>query len=179
MTAKIDLYFPKFAEYLASTPNPPILSRLAALGAWQVDKSQPIEITLCETLGVRKSQDWPLAAYTRLGEGLDLNKGSYLIVHPAHFALQRDHFVFGQSLLLESGVSGQLVRLLNNHFAGEGLYFERSMDPAIWYLQSEPPLNLQTTLPAQVLGRDVRGFMPQGTDAVSYTHLTLPTICSV
>jgi len=40
--------------------------------------------------------------------------------------LQRDHFVYGQSLLLESGVSGQLVRLLNNHFAGDGLYFERS-----------------------------------------------------
>ena len=166
MTAKIDLYFPQFAQYLASAPNPPILSRLAALGAWQVDKSQPIEMTLCETLGVRKSEDWPLAAYTRLGEGLDVNKGSYLIVHPAYFALQRDHFVYGQSLLLESGVSGQLVRLLNNHFAGDGLYFERSKDPAIWYLQSETPLNVQTSLPAQVLGRDVRGLMPQGTDAL-------------
>lgn len=166
MTVTVDLYFPKFAEYLASKPEAPVLTRLAALGAWQVDKAQPLEVGLCEALGARQSQDWPLAALARHGEELDVNKGTYFLVHAAHFALQRDHFIFGETLLLEPGVSAQLVKAFNAHFAGEGLYFERSKDPSFWYLTSDKPLNVKTSLPAQALGHDVRGFMPQGTDAM-------------
>jgi hypothetical protein len=166
MTATIDLYFPTFAEYLAAKPETSILSRLAALGSWQVDRALPIEVALCEEFGTRPTQDWPLAALARRGEELALTKGTYFIVHPAHFALQRDHFVFDQTLLLEPGVNAQLVRALNTHFASEGLYFERSKDHAFWYLTSDQPLNVKTSLPAQALGRDVRGFMPQGIDAM-------------
>jgi len=166
MTVTVDLYFPKFAEYLATNPDAPILNRLAALGTWQVDKTQSIEMALCETLGGRQSQDWPLAAYSRLGETLELTKGTYFVVHPAHFALQRDHFIFSQTLLLEPGVNVQLVKMLNKHFAADGLYFERSSDPTFWYLKSTVPLDVKTTLPAQALGRDVRGLMPQGPDAM-------------
>lgn len=166
MTVTVDLYFPKFAEYLATNPDTPVLSRLAALGAWQVDKTQAIQMALCEALGGRQSQDWPLAGYSRLGETLELTKGTYFIVHPAHFALQRDHFIFDQTLLLEPGVNVQLVKMLNKHFAADGLYFERSSDPTFWYLTSTTPLDVKTTLPAQALGQDVRGFMPQGPDAL-------------
>jgi hypothetical protein len=166
MTITVDLYFPKFAEYLALKPNTPVLNRLAALGAWQVDKTQTIEMVLCETLGGRQSKDWPLAAYSRLGETLELTKGTYFVVHPAYFALQRDHFVFSQTLLLEPGVNVQLVKMLNKHFAEDGFYFERSSDPAFWYLKSTAPINVKTTLPAKAIGRDVRGFMPQGPDAL-------------
>ena len=144
----------------------PYLSKLAAVGAWHVDTQKTVEMHLCEAFGIRKSQDWPLAALSRVGEGLDLGDAHYFIAHPAHFALQRDHFTLDAPSAISVDEARQLIRDLNAHFAQDGLKFEQGSKPDTWFLCSSQAIVAQTFLWAEALGRDVRPLMPQGEDGM-------------
>ena len=162
----LDIYFPKFADYLVRGQASPALSKLAAIGSWRVDTAHSIYASLCQQLGLVKQHDWPLAALARLGEGRALEDGAYFLVHPAHFVLQRDHFTLGEALQLKPEEAAAILKSLNAHFAQDGFCFEQSANEPYWYLHSPQSLNVQTRLLAEVQRRDVRGFMPQGVDAM-------------
>ena len=162
----VDLYFPAFLPALTQNHPMPYLSKLAAVGAWHVDTQNTVEMHLCEAFGIRKSQDWPLAALSRMGEGLDLGDANYFIAHPAHFALQRDHFTLDAPSAISVDEARQLIRDLNAHFAQDGLKFEQGSKPDTWFLCSSQTIVAQTFLWAEAHGRDVRPLMPQGEDGM-------------
>lgn len=110
------------------------------------------------------------AGIASLGARFDgLAGGHWLRADPVHLQLQRDRLVL-QEVALGADEATEFCASLNRHFSGEGLEFF-APSPQRWYvrLASEPVI--ETVPLSQAVGRDVRGLLPQGADAVRWTQL--------
>jgi hypothetical protein len=123
----------------------------------------------CRLFGIVQQQDWPVAPYASLAEGLVPGPHYWLCAEPVHLLLQRDSFAVaaGADFSLTSDQSGEIVESLNRHFAGDGMLFF-APDPARWYLRLASVPNLQTRPFCAVAGRDIQAHMPRGADALQW-----------
>jgi hypothetical protein len=153
----------------------PALQRLLAASRRQTI-DLPLPAVLCSEFGLEAEAGWPLAALSWLGEGNDPGQSFWLQADPVHLALQRDYFSLSHPapLALSRPHAETLTAELNRHFAADGLQFhlgrERA-DGARWYLRLPGTPDLHTSLPQQVVGQDIRPFLPQGQDAATWQRL--------
>lgn len=137
-------------------------------------REEPLTVALCRDFGVRAQADWPAAALSWLGEGGDPGSAYWLQADPVHLVLQRDSFSLGEPapLPLSRQQAEALLTDLNRHFAEDGLQFHLGRGPCPrWYLQLPTIPDLKTSLPQQAIGRDIRLYLPQGTDAPRWQQL--------
>lgn len=111
-----------------------------------------------------------MAPFAALGDGLQPD-GYWLCADPVSLVLHRDSFALAEctpALRLEQ--AQQLVDALNRHFAADGMRFHAA-DARRWYLSLAQRPELRTHPLAQVLGRDIQPYLPQGGDGLKWHGL--------
>jgi hypothetical protein len=85
---------------------------------------------------------------------------------PVHLLLQRDSFSLSEPvpLFIEYAHAQQIIASLNRHFSVDGMTFILGNSGA-WYVRIDKQPELQTSLPAVALDRNIYQFMPTGADA--------------
>ena len=71
----LDVYFPRFAQFLLSGDNAPAFAKLCAVGTWKLDAEYALEASLCKQFGVKKQTDWPLAPIALMAEAAEQEAG--------------------------------------------------------------------------------------------------------
>ena len=167
----LDVYLPRFAQFLLSGDDARAFAKLCAVGTWEVDAKHPIEASLCKQFGIKKQADWPLAPLALMGEGEEQKTGYWLLAHPVHFVLQRDYFTLGDVVRLSTDEVKSLSADLNQHFAQEGFSFLPSKAGDFLYLHVNGDVDVTTFLLSEAMGRDVGKYMPSGKDGMKLQAL--------
>lgn len=125
---------------------------------------------LCARFNVARQQDAPAAPFAALGDGLQPD-GYWLCADPVSLVLHRDSFALAAcTSALRLAQAQQLVAALNRHFAADGMRFHAA-DAGRWYLSLAQRPELRTHPLAQVLGRDIQPYLPQGSDGLKWHGL--------
>lgn len=132
---------------------------------------ESLETWLCGAFGVMGQA---IAAVTLRADGMEPGAAYWLRADPAHLRLQRDQLILQSDVRLDAGEATQLCASLNAHFAGEGLCFF-APHPQRWYLQMDAVPDLTTHPSAQVEGKNIHAYLPQGPDALRW-HAVLNEI---
>lgn len=157
-----------FRAPAALAPVPPALGSLLRCARWETVFEEGPQAWLCRLFGAARQQDWPVAPFAALADGLTAETGYWLCADPVSLLLQRD------SLTVTDGPRGlslaqaqQLVAALNAHFAADGMQFFAPRADR-WYLRLSQAPALQTYPLAQAKGRDIQARMPQGADGLQW-----------
>lgn len=160
-----DLFLPQpvCAEACADLALPALLTLLARA---QPSGLQPesLEAWLCDIFCVA---DQAIAPVTLRADSLDPGASYWLCADPVYLHLQRDQLILQAGVSLTSDEATQLCASLNAHFVEDGLRFF-APHPQRWYLQLDAAPEMNTHHLAQVVGRDVNGYLPQGADALHW-----------
>jgi hypothetical protein len=125
---------------------------------------------LCRRFDVAPQQDIPAAPFAVLGDGLQPD-GYWLCADPVSLVLHRDSFALAECTpALRMEQAQQLVEALNRHFAADGMCFHAA-DARRWYLNLAQRPDLRTHPLAQVMGRDIQPYLPQGSDGLKWHGL--------
>ena len=158
-----------FPQMAAVAPRLPSLESLLTFSRRREISVGGAEAWLCHAFGVVRQNDWPAAPFAVLGEGLAPGSEYWLHADPVHFHLLRDRFTVADcvpfDLAMEETLS--LIAALNQHFADDGLQFF-APHANRWYLRLDAPSALKTQPLAEVIGKDVNRFLPQGADAMKW-----------
>ncbi len=142
----------------------PALSRLLGLARTTPLPGHTLESWLPGACGL-EGNAVPYAALRLLGEGLDPAGHPWLCADPTclHFHQELLTLVDGQELAISATEAAELVAGLNREFADLGEFIAPT--PTRWYLRLATPPALQTRPLADVQGRKLDAFLPQGADA--------------
>lgn len=123
----------------------------------------PLEALICTQHGLKAAPDYPIAAIAANADGLNVGEDYWLRADPVHLLLQRDSFSLSEPVPLpvERAYADLLLATLNRHFAEDGMTFCIG-DSGAWYLHLKSSPEIQTTLPAVAMDRNIYGFTPQG-----------------
>ncbi|MGA9666516.1 MAG: hypothetical protein WBQ69_08735 [Gallionella sp.] len=131
--------------------------------------SEPIslEALLCDCFDVAYRGDAPIASISASFDGLAA--GCWMRADPVNLSLQRDRLLLAgvQAGIEEAAV---LCASLNAHFDGQGMEFF-APHPQRWYLRLDTLPRIKTTPLSEVIGGDVRSFLPTGEDAMRWHQL--------
>ncbi|MCB5188126.1 hypothetical protein LG200_08940 [Methylobacillus caricis] len=165
---KLQLYLTDFSDIFQHVLDDSALARLLAAGK-SLWLDAAMDEKLCHLFSVARQEDWPLAPFSRLGQGFLPDDVHWLLLSPVNFLLQRDHFLLNQPapLPLPESEAKILIASLNQHFSAQGLEFSLG-DEGHWYLRLPEPPGIQTRLVAEAVGRDIRSFSPQGQSAAKW-----------
>lgn len=125
---------------------------------------------LCRKFGVERQQDIPLAPYALLGDGGAPGSDYWLRADPVTVQLMRNMLVLHAGTTPSAEEAEQFIAALNLHFAPEGLRFS-APHPQRWYLRLPEAPALLTHPLAEVHGRDIRHFLPEGGDSAHWRKL--------
>lgn len=150
----------------------PALQALLARGNCMLTPASDMESWLCETFGVARQQDYPSAAFSALGDGLDAGSGCWLHADPVHLGVERDQLILTEASAfpLAREEADALIVTLNQHFAPDGLNFVASL-PQRWYLRLEHAPALTTHGLYQAAGNNIHALLPAGPDAMRWRAL--------
>jgi hypothetical protein len=143
----------------------PHLARLIALAGAPTREPDGLDAALAAHYGIRRAQDWPLAAMRAGSLGVDTGTAYWLAADPVTLEAGSDDVrVAGVARDLGPDAVVALVASLNAHFAGDAIGFVAAR-PDAWFVRAEVPPALSTRPLAAVAGRMMRDFMPAGPDA--------------
>ena len=125
---------------------------------------ESLEAWLCAAFGLA---DQAIAAVTLRADGMEPGAVYWLRADPVHLRLQRDQLILHPGVNLDRDEATQLCASLNAHFSGDGLRFF-AQHPQRWYLQLDAAPDMATHPLAQVAGRNVHAYLPQGPDALHW-----------
>ena len=158
----------RLLETAAQDLRLPALQTLLARGTRQPCPADGVEAALCETLGIGRQQDWPLAPITLEADGEQAGDAYWLRADPVHLRVMRDRIVLADSsvLGLTREESDALATAIGRHF-GDALS-PLPLDPARWYLRLEHAPRLTTTPLSVAAGCDIEPLQPQGEHAMRF-----------
>ena len=129
----------------------------------------PLELEgmLCAMFGIKGQSIAPL---TLMAEGGSPEAYYWLRADPVHLQLRQSHMFLHRVSSLSQDESTRLCDGLNAHFALDGLYF--IVTPALhWYLRLEAEPQFETVPLPEVIGKDVRDFLPRGAESLRWHGL--------
>lgn len=161
-----DLFPPQdIATEVCAGLHLPALEKLLARGKASTLPAEILEDRLCAAFGAQS-----VAPIRAVSDGLEVGEHYWLCADPVSLHLQSAQML----LLPDVAPSGEdataLCNILNEHFAGTGLYFF-APHPQRWYVQviAEPRM---TNAPLrQVAWRDAKFHPPQGEDAMHWQRI--------
>lgn len=142
----------------------PALEKLLARAEATPLQADTLEAWLCNAFGVDRLA---IAALTLQADGVSPGEDYCLRADPVHIRLQREQMVLQAGVAPTAEEAAQLCASLNAHFSGSGLRFT-APHPQRWYVQLAAAPALETRPLSQVAGRDVRAFLPAGSDALHW-----------
>ena len=124
------------ADGAPPTPAAPALARLLARSRAQRRTLEGAAQWLCETFGVARQQDWPVAPYALAGDGGDPGGAYWLCADPVHVEVGRTGAVItpAGALAISPEEARVLCDALNVHFAPELAF--TAAQPGRWYVQA-------------------------------------------
>lgn len=146
----------------------PALQTLLARGSRQSCAAEGVEAALCETLGIARQQDWPLAPITLAADGGVAGAAYWLRADPVHLQVMRDRIVLadGSAFELTQAEADALAAAIGQHFGAD--LSPMPLHPRRWYLRLEHAPRLTTTPPSVAAGRNLDPLLPQGEDAMQF-----------
>jgi hypothetical protein len=154
-----------------SIPRLPALETMLARGDTTVKAAFDHNSWICQTFGVPKQNDWPVAPLLLRADGGDPGKYFWLRADPVHLRPDRSRLVLAAVIHdLNSEESAALVAALNLHFAPDGIVFHATASQS-WYLRAERVPRITTTPLAQAVGRDIDRHLPRGEDALAWHRI--------
>lgn len=165
----VQLLLPDSVLAQAGEPDAPALKRLLRQARRVGHFVGDAEAWRCRFFNVDRQQDWPMAPFACVADGLDPGDDYWLCANPVHLLLMRDSFTVtdGAAGKLDLAQAQQLTQALNTHFAADGLRFVAPQHDR-WYLRLERPPAMQTTPLSAILGRDMQKGLPRGVDALEW-----------
>lgn len=147
------------------------LQRLIAVGETR-STQLAFEHALCRHFGMPAELPG-LAAISWLGEVQDAADDHLMYADPVHMSLQRDYFsmAYPAPLALSESDVEQLQQALNQHFTQDNIRFCVA-GSGRWYVRLKRPAAMTTSLLSAVVGRDVRGYQPEGADAAYWRSIS-------
>jgi hypothetical protein len=137
-----------------------------------------LEARLLAAFGVEctPGQDLPIAAVTRVLDLGVIDKDWWIRADPVHLQPDRDRLILtgSDALNVTADQSSRLQTEISEVYAEDGWLF-KAPRPSRWYLKPPRTPELLTTPLANVIGRDIHPYLPQGKDGKSW-HTTLNEI---
>ncbi len=127
-----------------------------------------LETLLCEIFGMQNAASAPIAPISARFDGL--GEGCWMRADPVHLRLQRDQLIMFPQVGVSAGEAAQMCMSLNEHFAGQGVEFF-APHPQRWYVRLGRLPGIETAPMSQAIGRDVRGLLPKGAEALYWHQL--------
>ena len=126
----------------------------------------PLEAVVSVRQGLLPNPDYPIAAIAADADGLQVGDAYWLRADPVHLMLQRDSFSLSEPVPLQvtHAHAEKIITSLNQHFKADDMIFVLGKSGA-WYLRLEQQPDIQTSLPAVALDRNIYQFMPTGVNA--------------
>jgi hypothetical protein len=157
-----DLFLPReFAAEVVADMTLPALQKMLGRGQCKIHEPVQLEELLCGIFGVPQSADVPIAPISAAFDGL--GAGCWLRADPVHLHLQRDQLLLS-GVKVSSEEAAAMCASMNEHFAGQGMEFF-APHAQRWYVRLDSLPRIRTTPMSQVVGGDVRRFLPAGDDA--------------
>jgi len=163
-----DLFLPNgIAAEACQGLKVPSLEKLLGRGSQEFLPPVSMEHLLCESFGLSCQPDIPVAPISAVYDGLvagdGLAEGCWMRADPVHLQLQRTHLLANE--VQASAEEAKAICIsLNEHFAGQGIEFH-APHPQRWYVRLKTLPQMRSTPLSQVIGNDVRMFLPAGEDA--------------
>ncbi|MCB1886547.1 MAG: hypothetical protein KDH20_02965 [Rhodocyclaceae bacterium] len=147
----------------------PALERLLGLASPALTAGGNAEAALTRLFGLEP--DTSPATLRSLGQGVAPAAASRLCADPVGLRFTRDHLLLvdGESLEITDDEAGQLIAGLNDTFPDIGRF--TAGDACRWYLDLPAEPNARFTALADVIGRPVAMYMPEGEDARHWHRL--------
>ena len=144
-------------------PSLPALERILAHASYSEDVCGDATEWLCRQFGVRRQEDWPSAALSLKGLGVDPQDGYWLHADPVQLTADRDRLILTASLQPGDTESDAVLASLNRHFSDSGLRF-LAPAPDAWFVRVFPPPRVVTTPLPRATGRNIDALLPTGRD---------------
>jgi hypothetical protein len=130
------------------------------------------ERTLFSLFQFDSNSQLPVAAITALAGGLPANPGGWLRADPVEMVVDRGNaYCAGSTHLHITAVErAALQTLLNNFLREDGLQLH-IIGNYEWCLQLSTKPNIITYTPSQIIGKQVRDYLPQGENAKKWQTL--------
>lgn len=150
----------------------PALQTLLAHGSCSQTPASDMEGWLCETFGVPRQLDYPVAPLSAMADGIDAKNGYWLRADPIHLAVERDQLILTEcsTFALSHAESENLIATLNQHFSADGLHF-CAVHPLRWYLRLEQTPDVATQALYQVAGFNIHAHLPRGPEELRWRAL--------
>lgn len=149
----------------------PVTERLLRRGRVSGQPGHDLESVVCALFGIPAGSEHnlPVAAYRRLGDGGAVDQRYWLQLTPVYLRPDQDRLLLfdAQDLDLTREEAQALAELFNSHFAEEGWQVE-VRDPHRWYLPLDAAPHLRTYELADVFGRNMDLFLPEGDDGIRW-----------
>lgn len=142
----------------------PALEKILSRAHSELVREHSLEDWLCRTFGVVGQA---IAPVTLQADGMEAKKYYWLRADPVNLHILHDQLILQPARTVSEGEAAQLCAALNEHFAGEGLYF-LAPHPRRWYLRLEIDPCIETTPLTKVMGKNVHHFLPQGPDELRW-----------
>lgn len=155
-------------------PSLPAMQWLAARAAQRRPVTELWRDWLLESagLGEHAAERFPAGPSVRAAFQAGVPHGFWAVAQPVHLATAIDHLRLAplQNLGISAEESAALLATINGHLAGRG--FSLSLNsPDLWSLQYAEPIECNMFEPAQVVGRNVRDYLPAGRDGPAIRSL--------
>ncbi|MFN0038793.1 MAG: hypothetical protein ACKVP2_04705 [Burkholderiales bacterium] len=159
-----DLFASEMPDSSAARPSSlPTLERILAQASYSEDVCGDATEWLCCQFGVRRQEDWPSAALSLIGLGVDPQDGYWLHADPVQLTADRDRLILTATLQPGDAESEAVLASLNRHFSDSGLQF-LAPAPGAWFVRVFPPPRLVTTPLPRAKGRSIDALLPTGQD---------------
>lgn len=148
-----------------------LLERLFARAQRLAHPGRDLESVLLGLFGISadSGRNLPTAAYRRIGDGAPPDDRYWLQLTPVYLRPDQDRLLLFdvEDLELTLDEANELAQLFNSHFADEGWQVE-VRHPHRWYLSLGSPPRLKTYELADVFGRNMDLFLPEGEEGIRW-----------
>ena len=159
-----DLFLPgEIASKVCAGLHLPALEKILSRARSAPLCETSLEDWLCQTFGVAEQA---IAPVTLQADEVEPGTHYWLRADPVHLRILHDQLIL-QPVMAEREVAAQLCAALNEHFAGDDLHFVAPHSQR-WYLRLGNDPRIDTASLAQVVGKNVHQFLPQGQEGLRW-----------
>ena len=165
------LFWKKFSQHEINTElSLPTLETLLAKSTQTQQPSQGIEAWFCQTFGITKQQNWPIAPILLQAEDtyqVSVGKDYWLRADPVHLRIEQNHILLADSQMFQISIkeSNQLADIVNQHFAKENFVL-LPVRADRWYVRLGITPNIRLRVLSQTVGTNINNCLPSGEDSV-------------
>lgn len=145
----------------------PALQSLFARAKLEYAAGTTFEVYMCEHFGMRDQA--PVAAFSRIGDELRLQRAYWLRADPVYLQAQREQLTLLDASLLSitAEEASALTRTLNDYFAANDFSI-LAAHPARWYIGLNTVPDMHTHALSTVAGGGMNAYLPSGADSMAW-----------